>query len=81
MPAKRLDFFAFSFNDFGSFREQEQEGAMDIYYIFDIIGELLNNMYHSSLRGYIGVNAIYGYLTLMVIVGVWRIFDLHKKHH
>lgn len=54
---------------------------MDIYYIFDMIGELLNNMYHSSLRGYIGVNAIYGYLTLMVVVGVWRIFDLHKKHH
>jgi hypothetical protein len=50
-------------------------------YILQVIGELLVNMYHSTLQGYIGVNAIFGYMTLIIIVGIWRSVQAAKEDH
>jgi hypothetical protein len=50
-------------------------------YILQVIGELLVNAYHSTLQGYIGVSAIFGYMTFIIIVGVWRSLQAAKEDH
>lgn len=50
-------------------------------YSLEVIGELLTNMYHSTLQGYIGVSMIFGYMTFIIIVGIWRSVQTAKEDH
>lgn len=50
-------------------------------YFLQTVGELLNNMYHSTLQGYIGVSLIFAYMTMIVIVGICRSVQAAKEDH
>lgn len=50
-------------------------------YFLGMMGELLTNMYHSTLQGYIGVNLIFAYMAMIIIVGVWRAVQAAKADH
>ena len=45
-----------------------------------VIFELVNNMYHSTPQGFLGVSLIFAYLVLIVAVAMMRIAQ-NADHH
>jgi hypothetical protein len=46
-----------------------------------MVGELIGNMMHSTVQGFIGVIGIFTYLAAIVIAALYRIKEGMNEHH
>ena len=46
-----------------------------------MVGELVGNMMHSTVQGFIGVTVIFIYLAAIVLAAAYRIKEGMNEHH